>query len=109
MRVSGRLLLDIVPDHLSTEDVTATLTALDEVVDAHHVHLWEPTLGEPAVSAHLVVDGDISVHESQALLDRVRSSLQEEHGVGHATFEVECHPCEEAEHGAATVAAEEGE
>ncbi len=109
LRASGRLLLDAVPDGLTTAAVTDTMRAVDGVVEVHHVHLWEPASGEPAVSAHVLVDGDMAVHESQALLDRVRDVVRAEHGIAHATFEVECHPCEDIEHLSATVAADEGE
>lgn len=109
LRTSARVLLDVVPVGLSADQVVATMSRVDGVVDVHHVHLWEPAPGDPSVSAHLVVAGDMVVHESQALLDGVRRALAGEHGIGHATFEVECHPCEDAEHGGATVAADEGE
>lgn len=109
LRASGRVLLDAVPEGLTTVEVTETMQAVDGVVEAHHVHLWEPASGEPSVSAHVVVDGDMAVHASQALLDRVRAAVRIEHGIAHATFEVECHPCEDEQHSSATVARDEGE
>jgi cobalt-zinc-cadmium efflux system protein len=109
LRSSARVLLDAVPEGLSTAEMTATMLSVEGVVEVHHVHLWEPSSGEPSVSAHVLVDGDMAVHESQALLDRVRSAVLRDHGVAHATFEVECHPCENEEHLSATVAGDEGE
>lgn len=109
LRASARLLLDVVPVGLSADGVTDTMATVPGIVEVHHVHLWEPSPGDPSVSAHLVVDGDMVVHEAQALLDDVRRRLDVVHGIRHATFEVECHPCEDAEHGRATVAVDEGE
>jgi cobalt-zinc-cadmium efflux system protein len=109
LRSSARLLLDVVPVGLSADGVAATMAGVDGVVDVHHLHLWEPAPGDPSVSAHIVVAGDMVVHESQALLDEVRGALAVAHGIRHATFEVECHPCAEAEHGGATVGHDEGE
>ncbi|MBK5221745.1 MAG: cation transporter [Acidimicrobiia bacterium] len=109
LRSSGRVLLDVVPAGLSTTEVAATIGTVEGVADVHHIHLWEPASGDPSVSAHITVDGDMAVHESQALLDRVRLALVEVHGVRHATFEVECHPCDDGEHGAGRVAHVEGE
>lgn len=109
LRTSARLLLDVVPVGLSAEGVAATMAGVDGVVDVHHLHLWEPAPGDPSVSAHIVVAGDMVVHESQALLDQVRAAMVSAHGIRHATFEVECHPCAEAEHGEATVTGDEGE
>lgn len=109
LRSSARLLLDVVPVGLSAEAVAGTILDVDGVVDVHHLHLWEPAPDDPSVSAHVVVDGDMVVHESQALLDAVRARLGEAHGIAHATFEVECHACEDAEHGWSRVVADEGE
>jgi cobalt-zinc-cadmium efflux system protein len=109
LRASGRVLLDAVPEGLTTAGVTETMRSVAGVVDVHHVHLWEPSPGEPSVSAHVLVDGDMAVHSSQTLLDQVRGALRDEHGIVHATFEVECHPCEDEQHWSATVAGDEGE
>ncbi|QGG96754.1 cation diffusion facilitator family transporter [Actinomarinicola tropica] len=109
LRSSARLLLDVVPVGLSADAVADTILEVDGVVAVHHLHLWEPAPDDPSVSAHVVVDGDMVVHESQALLDLVRDRLHDVHGIAHATFEVECHPCEDAEHGVARVGADEGE
>jgi hypothetical protein len=51
----------------------------------------------------------MAVHSSQTLLDEVRDALRDEFGITHATFEVECHPCEEEQHSSATVSGDEGE
>ncbi len=109
LRASAGVLLDAVPEGLSTEAVTATIEGVEGVVGVHHVHLWEPSSGEPSLSAHVQVDGDMAVHESQALLDAVRAAVLAEHDVAHATFEVECHPCDDEVHAAATVSTDEGE
>lgn len=109
LRTSARLLLDVVPVGLSADGVTDTMAAVDGIVDVHHVHLWEPSPGDPSVSAHVLVDGDMVVHEAQALLDDVRRELDRAYGIRHATFEVECHPCDDIHHGSATVSGGEGE
>lgn len=98
LRSSGRVLLDVVPANLHIDKVTETILSIDGIVEVHHMHLWEPAADEPSLSAHLVVDGEMAVHEAQALLSEVREALLREHQLHHATFEVECHPCDNESH-----------
>ena len=49
-------------------------------------HAWLITSGIPAVSAHVVVDGDAS---QGPLLDRLCDCLRVDFGIEHSTFQVE--------------------
>lgn len=99
LRSSTRVLMDVVPSDISPDDVSATIEGVDGVDSVHHLHLWEMVPAELSVSAHIEVSGDMAVHESQLLLEQVRQALLDRHGIDHSTFEVECHPCEDVDHG----------
>ena len=77
------------------EAVRRTITAVDRVTEVHHLHIWSLASDVAALSAHVLVDAEPSLHEAQVVGDRVRSLLDERHGITHATLELECHPCEE--------------
>lgn len=93
-----RVLLDREPEGLGSDDVVATLLAQPGVDDVHHVHLRPLGGGEVSVTAHVVVDGAGAVHDAQQLVGRLGRSLEIEHGVGHATIQVECHDCDDPNH-----------
>ena len=57
--------------------------------------MWSIASDTPALSAHLVVEGEISMHEAQQRGERVRRLLEDDFGITHATLELECHPCAE--------------
>jgi cobalt-zinc-cadmium efflux system protein len=87
------VLLDSVPAHIDHRAVVAAILDEPGVNAAHHVHLWTIATGEVALSAHVVLDGERSLHEAQELADRVKARLVRGFGIGHSTLEVECHPC----------------
>lgn len=94
MRETVHVLLEGVPRHLAPEDVEAHLFADDAVEDVHHLHLWSLASDVPALSAHVVLAGELSLHDAQEEGDRLRRDLRERFGIEHTTLELECHGCE---------------
>jgi len=102
---SGRLLTDTVhvllegtPHGMNGEDVEATLLAAPGVEAVHHLHLWSLASDVPALSAHVVVAGEVSLHDAQQIGEALKERLAETHGIVHATLELECHACDDEIH-----------
>lgn len=93
-----RVLLDRVPAHVSVAEVQRVLVAQDDVDGVHHIHLRPVSAGNVSVTAHVVVDGALSVHAAHEMTNRLTAVLVEEHGVGHATLQLECHHCDDHDH-----------
>lgn len=81
-----RILIQGAPGHIDTEEVSAALTAIPGVQEAHDVHLWTLTSGMDVVSAHLTADPDT---DPAAVLSRAQLLLAERFGLDHATVQVE--------------------
>ena len=101
----GRLLADTVhvllegtPHGMNGEDVEATLLAAPGVEAVHHLHLWSLASDVPALSAHVVVAGEVSLHDAQQIGEALKERLAETHGIVHATLELECHACDDEIH-----------
>lgn len=94
MRETVHVLLEGTPRHLDPEDVEAHLFADGAVEDVHHLHLWSLASDVPALSAHVVLGGELSLHDAQEEGDRLRRDLSERFGIEHTTLELECHGCE---------------
>lgn len=94
LRATTHVLLEGAPRHLSNPEIVAAVTALPEVADVHHLHLWLLASDQVALSGHVVVEGDRSLHDAQVVGDRVRDLLARRFGIHHATLELECHTCE---------------
>lgn len=88
-----RVLLEGAPAGLRVEDVEAALQEAPRVDTVHDLHVWSLGSETPALSAHVVLLGEPSLHEAQAYGDELRVLLAERFGIGHATLELECHDC----------------
>lgn len=75
-----------VPAGMRADDVAAALAATEGVHDVHDLHLWTLTSGMNVATAHLVTVDGADAHE---VLDRARDVLRDQHGVTHATLQVE--------------------
>lgn len=96
LRETTHVLLEGTPRGLQPRQIEAALTA-DEVVESiHHLHLWNLASDVPALSAHVVVGSEKTLHEAQLEADRLKSMLRTRFGIEHATLEIECHACEPA-------------
>lgn len=92
--VSG-ILLEAAPRGFSLESVEAALASASGVESVHHIHVWNLASDVPALSAHVVISGDPSLHDAQVMGDDLRQMLGDRFGIAHATLELECHECED--------------
>jgi cobalt-zinc-cadmium efflux system protein len=75
-----------VPENVDLDQVTANLEGIPGVQDVHDLHLWTLTSGMLVATAHLVSEEGA---QTQDLLESARDVLRDEHGVLHATLQVE--------------------
>ena len=94
LRDATRILLEGTPKGLDPGAVTAVLAGADGVVDVHHLHVWSLASDTPALSAHVVLDGEPTLHDAQVRGDALRALLADRFGIAHATLELECHGCD---------------
>jgi cobalt-zinc-cadmium efflux system protein len=76
------------PAGVDVDRVSADLCGLEGVIEIHDLHLWTLTSGMHVATAHLVTGDETTV---QQVLDRARDVLLHEHGIAHATLQVEPH------------------
>jgi cobalt-zinc-cadmium efflux system protein len=96
LRDTTRVLMEGTPRGLDAADVEATLLEGKGVEAVHHVHLWNLASDVPALSAHVVLEGEVSLHDAQEVGDELKARLRDRFGIAHATLELECHSCEPA-------------
>jgi cobalt-zinc-cadmium efflux system protein len=83
---SLRILVESAPAHIDVDHVERDLVALEDVVEAHDLHVWTITSGMDALSVHLAVRPGSDTH---AVLDQSRVILRDDHAIAHATVQVE--------------------
>jgi cobalt-zinc-cadmium efflux system protein len=94
LRATVHVLLEGTPRGMDAGEVERAMAEDPEVETVHHLHLWNLASDVPALSAHVVLSGDVSLHDAQLRGDRLRAMLTERFGIEHATLELECHECD---------------
>jgi cobalt-zinc-cadmium efflux system protein len=81
-----RILVQAAPPGLDLAGLETTLRSLDGVVDVHDLHVWTLTSEMDVASVHLMVCEGTDTH---AVLDRARVVMRDQHGIDHATLQIE--------------------
>lgn len=88
VRDSVHILMEGTPANISLVDVEQKLLEDSQVQKVHDLHVWSITSGLNALSCHVVVDGEMSIHESNILIASLERRLLEL-GIHHVTIQVE--------------------
>ena len=81
-----RILVQAAPVETDLLAIEAQLHAIDGVVDVHDLHVWTLTSEMDVASAHLMVRDGTNTH---GVLDQARVVLRDDHGIDHATLQIE--------------------
>jgi cobalt-zinc-cadmium efflux system protein len=98
VRDATAVLMEQAPRGLDAEAIEAALLADPRVEAVHHLHLWSLGAETPAMSAHVVLAGEPTLHAAQLVGNDLRAELEHEFGIDHATIELECHDCADQVH-----------
>jgi cobalt-zinc-cadmium efflux system protein len=90
---AAHVLMEGTPEGIDPAAVASAIEAVEGVDGVHHLHVWNLASDVPALSAHVLMDGDVTLHEGQRRAEAVKARLAEEFGIEHATLEIECHEC----------------
>jgi cobalt-zinc-cadmium efflux system protein len=95
LRDTTNVLLEGSPKGIDPNAVRAALEADPAVEAVHHIHLWSVASDEPSLSAHVVLEGEVTLHEAQQRGEALKAMLADRFAIDHATLELECHACDE--------------
>jgi cobalt-zinc-cadmium efflux system protein len=93
LRETTHVLLEGAPRGIDPRAVEEALRSSEGVEGVHHLHLWNLASDVPALSAHVVLRGEVSMHEAQGRGERLKDMLARRFGILHSTLELECHEC----------------
>ncbi|MBR2455443.1 MAG: cation transporter [Clostridia bacterium] len=77
------LFLEKIPNNISIEEIKKHIKEIDGVIDVHHIHIWSMDGQLNFATMHIVAN-----ENSHEIKDKIREELKE-HGIGHATLEIE--------------------
>jgi cobalt-zinc-cadmium efflux system protein len=90
------ILLEATPRGIDLHEVVEAVRAVDGVKDIHDVHIWSITSGLHALSAHLLIDDQLTSC-SVDIVERVQSLLKCDFGIAHTTLQCESEYCADGE------------
>lgn len=81
-----RIVVQAAPADLDIDGIHAELSSVPGVVDVHDLHVWTLTSEMDVATVHLMTTASTDPHP---VLDRARSILRDDHGIAHATLQIE--------------------
>jgi len=90
---SVHILLESTPKDIGLNEVVNGVKAIEGVKDLHHVHLWTITSGIYALSAHVLIEDQMTSRSSQIRED-INRFLRDRFNIDHTTIQFECEACE---------------
>lgn len=86
LREALHVLMEGVPLHVDLPEVGRAMARVAGVKSVHDLHIWTPSSGQVALSAHVVVT-DLSTWDGT--LQRLRTLLHDQFGIEHVTLQPE--------------------
>jgi len=94
LRDTSRVLLEATPSTVDVDTIERAMASSAGVESVHHTHIWSLGTESIALSAHVQLDSEPTLHEAQARGDELKELLATRFGIEHATLELECHDCD---------------
>lgn len=88
LKDSLRLSLDGVPENIHLEDIKTTALKIVGVKDIHHIHVWAISTTENALTAHLVLQQEITIEQENKIKHDLKHQFEHQN-IHHITLETE--------------------
>ena len=94
IKESSAVLMQFAPSDVVLEDVVKSIGALAEIKNVHHIHMWRLDDKHIQLEAHLDFQENVSLLETNSVIDLLETKLHDEFGIEHITFQCEYERCE---------------
>jgi cobalt-zinc-cadmium efflux system protein len=87
LRDSFKMTIDAVPAGMELERIKAVIAQTKHVNRVEHVHVWALSTTENALTAHVVIDDQLSFDNKVKVVGEIKHAL-EHHNIQHSTIEM---------------------
>ncbi len=84
-----RIFMQSAPSYIDTEEVLRKIEEVRGVGDVHGLHIWSVSSSEVFLSCHICVEESMNDTDTDDIIRRVNSLLEEEFRIEHTTLQVE--------------------
>ena len=88
LKESLNILMEGSPKGVCLDGLVAQIRGVDGVLSVHDLHVWSITSGANALTAHIVVSGELSVREAERIMAEISHEM-ERLGITHTTLQLE--------------------
>jgi len=88
LKDSLNILMEGSPKGVSLDELVAQIRGVDGVLSVHDLHVWSITSGANALTAHVVVGGELRVREAERIMSEISHEM-EHLDITHTTLQVE--------------------
>ncbi|KOY82033.1 cation transporter [Lysinibacillus macroides] len=82
------ILMEGTPKNVDVTEIVEVIEQTNGIKSIHDLHIWTITSGTNALSCHAVVDGQLTVADSEHILRKVEHNLEHK-GIKHVTIQLE--------------------
>lgn len=96
LKESVGILMQFAPPEIQQQEVILVLKEIPEISGVHHVHLWQLADHQIYFEAHLVLNENFLVADTQLITENAKRLLNSRFSISHTTFQYEyvsCHEC----------------
>ena len=88
LKESLNILMEGSPKGVCLDALVAQIRGVDGVLSVHDLQVWSITSGASALTAHIVVSGELSVREAERIMAEISHEM-EHLGITHTTLQLE--------------------
>ena len=89
VRESIAILMQFAPKEIDLDRVIDVITQEKEIQNVHHIHIWKLDDHRIHLEAHLDFNENITIRESNSVIDTLEHKLHDKFGIEHTTFQCE--------------------
>lgn len=82
------ILMEGTPQNVDAEEIIQIIQQTKGIESIHDLHIWTITSGLNALSCHAVVEGGLTIEESEKMLNDIEHHLKHK-GISHVTIQLE--------------------
>jgi len=97
LKESIGILMQFAPTEIDQKEVISVLQEIDQICSVHHIHLWQLSDHQIYFEAHLVLNSNFPVSDTQSITENAKRILNKYFGITHTTFQYEFITCENCE------------
>ena len=89
VKESSAILMQFAPKSINMDELISRVKEEEKIENIHHIHLWRLDDHRIHLEAHLDFNENITIEESNKIIDRLEKSLHDRFSIEHTTFQCE--------------------